>query len=243
MNKKKIAVAGAASVAAVAAVAAGAFAFFSDTAEGTTSGTAGQVDVEISNDMELSNSDNINPGDNDPDKPEDSRPGTPHDLTFAIANSGNKSIMTRNIITLSVKDAAGAVDMDPSVYRLLSDAAGTELVAKYYSADGVDFTADKPENCKYVRYITTQVALDGKVGSTGQETEDGIKEGAVGNGATVGEGKDNVSYAYTLMMGLETTDEYELSKLQIDLEVQAMQYRNTNDAAWDTIFTDTIVAE
>lgn len=242
MNKKKITIAGAASVVAIGAVAAGAFAFFSDTAESATSGTAGLVDVDISSDMELTNSENINPGDNDPDKPDDARPGTPHELTFAVANSGNKSIMTRNVITLSVKDSAGAIDMDPSVYRLLYDDNGTELVEKYYSADGITFTSEKHEDCKYVRYITTQVALDGKVGSTGQETEDGITEGAVGNGATVGEGKDNVSYAYTLMMELDTTDEYELSKLQIDLEVQAMQYRNTNNTAWDTIFTDTVIA-
>ena len=49
-------------------------------------------------------------------------------------------------------------------------------------------------------------------------------------------------YKYALSLALETTNEYQLADIKADIEVQAMQYRNTQDSTWDTVFTDTKTA-
>lgn len=100
-NNKKLAIAGVSAL-GLAAVGFGAFAFFSDTAEQDTTGTVGTVDVTNTGKLELDNAGNINPGDEDPTVPEGSTPGTSHKLSFGVKNQGNKSIVTRNIIEISV---------------------------------------------------------------------------------------------------------------------------------------------
>lgn len=100
-NNKKLAIAGVSAL-GLAAVGFGAFAFFSDTAEQDTTGTVGTVDVTNTGKLELENAGNINPGDEDPTVPEGSTPGTSHKLSFGVKNQGNKSIVTRNIIEISV---------------------------------------------------------------------------------------------------------------------------------------------
>jgi len=250
-NKNKIIAIGGISAAALVAVCAGSFAFFSDKADGVATATAGLVDISVDTQLNLTNSTNINPGDNDPDNPEGHRDGTAHDLSFGITNDGNKSIMTRNIITLSV-DAKGGTFLDPTVYHLLAtdaiNASGTvadsnnradvEVDAVYYGDEAGNFTTDKPTNCKYVRYITTQVALNGHEGTIGRETEAGLATGHLENGATVSDTGDSVDYMYRLMMEHQTMDMYEESVLTIKVETQAMQYRNTADGTWDIVFTD-----
>jgi hypothetical protein len=233
-NKKIVAIGGV-SLAAVAALAAGSFAFFTDSTDKKTSGFAGSVDIDAT-DLSLSNAENINPGDEDETKSADARVGTDHDLTFTVSNTGNKSIMTRNVITLSV--ANGDTVLDPSVYSLKSD-DDTELVTKYYSADGVTFSEDKPDTVKYVRYVTTQVALNGVGEGSDNESNDAV---AIDTDAVKTNDDINaVDYDYILKLAKETPDgDYELSTLNIDVEVQAMQYRNTTDAEWETLFADTL---
>ena len=233
-NKKKILAIGGASIAAVAALVCGTLAFFTDSADKQTSGVAGNVEIDMT-ELTLSNPGNINPGDEDESKPDGAREGTEHDLTFTVTNEGNKSIMTRNVITLSVTN--GDKVLDPSVYSLKSDDA-TELVTKYYSADGTNYTTEKPETVKYVRYVTTQVALDGKGEGPGVE-KDAIDVNKTEAKTT--EDKTGVNYDYILKLAKETPDgDYELSQLHIDVEVQAMQYRNTTDNEWSTLFADTL---
>lgn len=280
-NKKKIAAIGGVSVAAVAAVAAGAFAFFSDTADGQTTGTAGTVDASISNALELENAKNINPGDDDPKNPDDAREGTQHKLSFSVRNDGNKSIMTRNIITLSVKAGKTYEDegisvgdvMNPAVYSLLVQKKGegvdaVELVKKYYTTDAditdgskyVEFTAEDtanlangvlPTGCTAIRYITQDIALNGNASyeeSGSREVETDAEGNIIAEheeksaGAVVDAEGDDVDYNFYLMLEHFADDTYELSGLTIDLEVQAMQYRNTNSDSWNTIFKDTVTA-
>lgn len=235
-NKKLIAIS-CASLVAIAALTIGSFAFFTDTANEATNGTAGKVDIEVPEDAkpQLSNAHNINPGDEDETLAAEARKGTSHDLTFTVDNIGNKSVMTRNIITLTVNDEGGNA-LDPSYYSLKSDDA-TELVKKYYSVDGVTFTASKPEDVKYVRYITTQVALNG----VGDNAEDNDAIAVDTEAVKTNEAISSVDYDYILKLDKNTPDgAYEMSKLSITIEVQAMQYRNTTDAEWDTLFTHTI---
>jgi len=117
-NKKIIAIAGT-SISAGVLVIGGALALFTDSADRNTGGFEGNVDIEAS-EITLSNPDNINPGDNDPDLPDTytPQPGdplyndgdkapvttTPHNLEFDITNNGNKSIRTRHTFVISVKD-------------------------------------------------------------------------------------------------------------------------------------------
>ena len=73
MKKNKIIIGS--SVAALAIIGMGAFAFFSDHAEDDVAGTVGTVDVSVSEGgaLDLSNKENINPGDEknpyDPENP------------------------------------------------------------------------------------------------------------------------------------------------------------------------------
>ena len=221
-RKAKLAAIGGISLAAISVVAGGAFAFFTDEAEGATTGKAGNVEITMS-EVALSNPDNINPGDGDETLPEGARPGTEHLLTFGVDNAGNKSIMTRNVVTLSLEDGK-----DISVFSLRT--ADGELTEKFLSADGTDFVPAAQFESEYyapvaVRYVTTQVALNG-VGENA-EVEDGVE-------AT------DVDYTYELKLAKEAEDEYELSNLKVDVEVQAMQYRNTTDGEWETLFAETL---
>ena len=80
----------------------GALAFFSDNAILTESSKVGKVDIDVNGGLYHSNSlNNLNPGDNDPEIPEDYRPGTDHELSFEINNLGNKSVVYRTIIEVS----------------------------------------------------------------------------------------------------------------------------------------------
>lgn len=255
VNKKKIIAVGGVSFAALSAVCAGSFAFFSDTSEKAASATAGLVDISMS-DVTITNPDNINPGDNDPDNPDGHRPGTPHDVTFSMTNDGNKSIMTRNVITISVKDTGNNL-VDPSVYRLLNtqthqndntaafDAEtpdSVEVAGKLYGDSKGNFTAEKPADCKYIRYITNQVALNGKADSVGREDEN-VPTGELwktnGNGVTVNENGDGASFFYQLMMDHSAPDTpYEKSVIEIQVDIQAIQYRNSSNGTFTTVFSD-----
>lgn len=99
-NNKKLAIAGVSAL-GLAAVGFGAFAFFSDKSEQNTEGTVGTVEVSSKGNLTLSNSGNINPGDEEPGK-ENRDDTTSHELNFGITNDGTKSIVTRNIIDIMV---------------------------------------------------------------------------------------------------------------------------------------------
>ncbi len=118
-NKKKLIIGS--STAAVAVLGIGAFALFTDNDTAGQDAKGGTVEVKLS-DVDLSNHENINPGDNDetlpheyipdPDDPlykdEDNDgkgdpvkiPTTPHDLTFSVENLGTKSIRTRHTMII-----------------------------------------------------------------------------------------------------------------------------------------------
>ena len=178
-------------------------------------------------DLEIENSGNVNPGDEDPDVPDGSREGTPHDFTFSVTNTGNKSVVTRNIITLSV--SKNNADLDANVLALYEDKK--ELSQKYVLIEGseeyipsANYTGGK---IIAVRYVVNGASLNG----TGDAAE--VESGITSN---------SQDYKYALSLALETTNEYQLADIKADIEVQAMQYRNTQDSTWDTVFTDTKTA-
>ena len=232
-NKKILAICGI-SVAAVGALAAGSLAFFTDGETKSTTATAGNVTIEIG-DVDISNDENINPGDNDESVTSD-RAGTKHDLTFKVTNAGNKSIMTRNVITLTVGN--GATALDASIYSLKTDAS-TELAEKYVSVDGTTFVAPSEvaadAQIKAVRYVTSQVALNA---SEGLEAEDAVATTVAG--AKTNDAVTAADFDYLVKMKKEAGEEYEKSVLTVEVEVQAMQFRNTSDAEWTSLYTETL---
>ena len=225
-KKSKLICAGVAGLMAVAIVGSMGLAFFSDTGETKASANAGSVTIDVT-DLEIVNSGNVNPGDEDPDVPDGSREGTPHDFTFSVTNTGNKSVVTRNIITLSV--SKNNTVLDANVLALYEDKK--ELSQKYVLIEGseeyipsANYTGGK---IIAVRYVVNGASLNG----TGDAAE--VESGITSN---------SQDYKYALSLALETTNEYQLADIKADIEVQAMQYRNTQDSTWDTVFTDTKTA-
>lgn len=128
-NNKKLAIAGASAL-GLAVVGFGAFAFFSDSAEQNTDGTVGTVDVSSKGNLTLSNSGNINPGDEEPGK-ENRDDTTSHELNFGITNDGTKSIVTRNIIDIMV-DSHYQLEDDGSLHIEISEPDADGVVNKKY---------------------------------------------------------------------------------------------------------------
>lgn len=128
MNKKKKVTIIASLCAAVAILFVGALALFTSRDESDFKSTAGTVVINVNN-LFLTNSTNINPGDNDPDNPEGASEGTPHTFSYTVSNSGNKSVRTRQTILLSADKAGDATDaLDASTLRLwVKDSIGKEL--------------------------------------------------------------------------------------------------------------------
>lgn len=278
MKKTKIIVAS--SLATVALIGMGAFAFFSDNSEQEVSGTIGTVKVEGGG-LSLSNSTNINPGDEFPDGPADpndpgknnpydpENPGdtTPHMLSFTVANTGTKSIRTRNIIDIMVTSPDGK-SLDPTAFALYEkDANGNNLDLSKLSdlavnkftfnltekdADGNDVPVldATGKNVVVLRYIIEGASLNGETGLLEDKdiTQDMVDRDSVVSTDDV----KSVTYDYYLGLSSVALDEYQGASVQINLEVQAMQYRNTTagdptvddaeDGDWTTVLTDTVVS-
>ena len=225
-KRSKLIGAGIAGIAAIAIVGSMGLAFFSDTDDTSAQAKAGSVQINVS-DLTIENAGNVNPGDEDPDVPDGSREGTSHDFDFTVTNTGNKSVVTRNIITLDV--AKDGSTLDAGVLALYAN--GVELTEKYVRVDGsdefiaaADYTTGK---LAAVRYVVAGASLNGT--GDNAETETGITS-------------NSVDYSYDLSLAYEANNDYQLADITAQIEVQAMQYRNTQDSTWDTVFTDTLTA-
>ena len=252
-KQKVLAIIGASS-AALIAVGGSALALFTDNASKATNGTAGTVDI-LASDIELSNFDNINPGDNDPDMPKSyiptvgdplfdaSNPNkevalktTEHDLTFSITNEGTKSIRTRHTFVLSVKDGSGNF-LDARVFQLYED--GNELTGKVYiDSKGKEYTSLSaiPNDVliQSVRYRFTPDIFDGIGKGAEVETVSTVK--------SVGGKAATQDYLYELALDKETPNEYQGASLSIEAMFEALQFRNTNQNDWNVVSTDTFTA-
>lgn len=377
-NNKKIVAVAASLVAASAILVGGAFAFFVDKDWTSDTGTNGTVFIEVE-DLEFTNSENINPGDYDKDVWTDAiengstpslREGTEHKLTFRVDNVGTKSIMTRNVITISCENVlydpvyysvhgetayAKALEVAPDNHMYIQNASnpltvvqdelenyyikGTELkynqanqkyeyvdattgekltftkddtsyrdivhwrfgnlpADAYYLLYDVKLAKDNPQyagnssinqnlviqteevDCiptqasQYtgtdlwalhssdlaaefevfsrnffssksdivaIRYVTPQISLAAPVGSIEDADGDGTSQtNTTTQGGLVRENDlDSVFYTYWIAMDKDCPNMYNGATVYIDIEVQAMQWRNTSDAEWETLFSKT----
>lgn len=121
------------------------------------------------------------------------------------------------------------------LYALMSSDPTDEFEAWARGA----FGAKKDSDIISIRYVTPQVSLTAPEGSI--EDNDGTKHAQTyqkTQGGTVYENDpDSVYYQYWLAMNKDASNIYKGAKVYLDIEVQAMQYRNTSDKEWQTLFS------
>lgn len=255
-NKKKI-IAGAIA-GAFAVLTVGSFALFSDFDNKSVNGVGGTVELSMS-DVVLTNAQNINPGDedpnaekeyvpepgdplynpDDPDSPVDI-PTTPHEIQFTVSNDGTKSVRTRQTIVVKVSDEDREV-LDPTVFSVVDEErvgelTGANVTKTYVDADGNDYN-EPSDDTVAIKYVIISDVFDGlnQPGEYGDNAE-------VEDASTVKEENGAVSkdYTYVLAMAKGAKNEYQNAQVDIDVVVEAMQFRNTTGSDWQVISTSTV---
>ena len=182
-----------------------------------------RIIIEVS-DLEIENANNISPG----DEVVNALEGTSHDFKFTVTNSGNKSVVTRNTITLTIKKDSNVLDAD--VLALYEN--GTELVEKFAQVEGKDYFIPYEKGLsgkiEAIRYVVTGASLNGT--GIAAEIENDIKS-------------NKQDYSYDLSLAHGATEGYQLADITIDIEVQAMPYHKDKDSKWETLFSDTMTAK
>ncbi len=236
MDKKTLITTSALGVGAVALLG-GTFAFFSNHEELVSSGVGGTVGVETS-DVTFGNSNNINPGDNDPYLPTNpSRPNdTDHDIEFSVENTGSKSIRTKHEISVSMENE----NLDPSIF-MICDKDGKEVGKKYFKLNGKYVLANELNRDELhkegnhgiteVRYVIASDIFDGVGTGAEKEEQSTVKEE---------NGKASRSYSYQLAMSNEATDEYQGAKMVLKVETFAIQHRNTDASNWYKVSSEIV---
>lgn len=222
-NKKKIILSAFIGILSIGLIGFGTYAHYKSNNTTTIIPTMGTVEVKIT-DENLTNPNNINPGDNDPTNPSGVRKGTNHDLTFKVTNHGNKSVVTRHVLDITVDEE----NLHPSTYMMLKN--NVELPNKYYIMKNGDVVEASTvanafdTNITAVRYIINSDSFNG-VG-TNAETE---------NSVTL----TTNNYSYQLGMKKEAKNIYQGKNVFVKTRVEAMQYRNTKSDDWKTVFEST----
>lgn len=146
-NKKKFVAVAVSLVTAASLLVGGAFAFFVDKDWTSDVGEVGTVYLNVE-DLIFTNSENINPGDYDKDvylasvqngSSTSLRTGTEHNITFTVDNVGTKSIMTRNVITITVEN----VTYNPVYWK---DGESTYNKAQVVAPDNKMYYCDHANN-------------------------------------------------------------------------------------------------
>lgn len=224
----------------------GVFAFFSDSSILNNNTKVGTVNIDVEGDLiHSTNLNNLNPGDNDIDVPEKNHPGTDHELSFEITNQGNKSIIYRTIIEVSaVKNNDTPFTAEELMSIILSEKQNViELTTseninntdadKYNTVDRLDATGYSDNKLTYILGGTTENGFAYVLNGTGEnaETETNV---------TV------TNAIQTIDIGLDkdiSADIFEGASITFNVIVQAMQYRNTGDEVWETIYSKTFATD
>ena len=213
-NKKIGAVCG---IAALAVVAGASFAYFTDRADTTASGTAGTVGIDLASDINLLDADGqniLNPGDM-------------RDGSFSITNTGNKSIDVRTTVVLT-SSVAMDTTADQAEYELYA-ASDVELVeGKGYTpkadAKPIEVRSISEDGTK-ITYAIPDYVLNGNEDFDERETEDGITS-------------DTHDYDFVLVFKGDSANKFQNSTVTIDVLAEAKQHRNTG-AGWQIVSQET----
>ena len=239
----------------------GAFAYFSDSVTASVEGDIGTVDIELvdtepsitgKQTLELTNKDRVFPGAEhfpyDPSIVNENLPS--HRLYFHVHNKGMKSVRTRNIIDIIVTSAPNADgetrNLDPTKFSLFEKSS----VAPYNNTDlslledlaVQKFTYVNDEGETVLRYIIQGGVINGLPDLI--EDNDVVLEDNVRDSLEYNEPADIAKYSYYLGFDPYAPNEYQGAVVTINLEVQAIQFRNTSgtdiDGDWVTHLSATL---
>lgn len=200
------------------------FAYFSDYAATSTSGTAGTVAVSLDSDVNLldaNGNDILNPGDM-------------RDAGFVITNEGNKSIDVRTTMALT------ALDRDGNAINFTGDAA-TQSEYDLYLKDDVELVEGYGYAPKAGKSPLTVKAIDGnKIIYTVPAYSLNGNSDKYDEVETI-EGLDAFSNAndFVLVFKGGAGNEWQASKIQLDIVVEAKQHENTS-AGWDIVAQESV---
>lgn len=252
MNNKKKLLAVGASVLGCAAVGFGAYAFFIDDDFVVTSTKVGTVDLTVAGELlhEDAYGDSIailNPGDNDPESPEDSRPGTDHELSITYTNNGNKSVITRAIVTVKGEDSEGnALSQSKLANILIGINEHAHGIGDTITAVDKDSINVLISNDGQSLYYNSDLNVDSIVYVVGGTYESPYILSGTGNDAEIELDIDGNAYPNTqnltfeigLKSDVNSSSSLHGATINIAVEIQAMQYRNTGSGQWDSLFAD-----
>ena len=250
-NNKKLLIAGA-SILGCAAVGFGAYAYFFDSdlhedeiVVGTV-GVSGNVNLNH-RDSNGNSLNNLNPGDNDPNVPTSARPGSDHEIEITYNNTGNKSVITRTVITVTGTKADGtALTKEMLAQNILigrNSTAGDALGNTATTANKRNIALESSITINDSNQNVYQVATD-NANSNVYIINSGILSG-VGSVSEKEKDSNGNEYASNGSLRLDLGLDYDAgidllgANITIKVQVQAMQYRNTNDAQWEDLFEDT----
>lgn len=198
-------------IATVAALAVGTLAFFTDRIQAQATATAGTLELALT-DITTSNSTKM-------------KPGSGSTVNFTLSNLGNKSADVKEVLILRspVAMTAGAEEFD---LYLASDVTLT-ADGKVTIKDGKSPVAARSVSTdrKSITYTISEFILNGT--DEDAETENGIASNAK-------------SSAYVLVFKNTAGNDFQSISVTLDYLAQAKQHRNTNDATWTDVMSETI---
>lgn len=233
MNKnKKVALIAGSIVGAVAVLGAGTLALFTARTDSNFSAKAGTVTIDLK-DLEMSNCKNINPGDSDPSNPEGSVDGTEHKFTYDVYNTGNKSIRTRHTLILTVDKAGESEELLDARYLALFNDEKEIETKSYILEDDTEVTSldDITQPVKAVKYVFLSDIFDGK-GTALEDGGDAEKESLPNLVVENEDGDVEKTYSYDFSLLREAANEYQGCDVHINVMIEGMQYRNTDEKDW-----------
>ena len=250
-NKKKLIIAGASAL-GCAAIGFGAYAFFVDDDSFEINTNIGIVDLTVTGNLlhedAYGESVNIlNPGDNDPDCPTDSRDGTDHELSIHFTNNGNKSVLTRALITVKGEDSEGNALSQSELANILigmnENAHGIGDTITAVDKDNINVLISNDGQSLYYNPDLNVASIVYVVGGTYESPY--ILSGT-GNDAEIELDINGNAYPYTQNLTFEIGLKSDVNSssslhgaiINIAVEIQAMQYRNTGSGQWDSLFAD-----
>lgn len=229
MNKKqKLITASVAGATAMVALIGGTLALFTARADSDFTAKAGTVSVNVDK-LAMTNSGNINPGDNDPSNPEGAVAGTDHDFTYVVTNKGTKSIRTRHSLILTCTENTKDAKLLDARYLALYNNKAEVVTKSYILEDDSEVTSlqNVTKKVKAVKYVFLSDVFNG----VGKDAEVETLQGVIAE-------KDGVvSKEYLLDFALlrGATNEYQACNVNIEVVVEAMQYRNTAESDWNEV--------
>ena len=189
-------------------------------------------------------------------------PGDVLTLKWTVKNTGTKSVVTRNIVSIywennNMSNYANNKDI---VYLYPENTSATSIfwdqfptTANDYRKEITKYKTTCMNTCSYKQMGSMgTVYVNGKEYKAGYsfivygDALDGVGEGAeVGNAkeqnysSVYDETLNNIDeVAFKMALSSAANNYTQGQKLVIRVETQAMQYRNTSDKDWDTLFKD-----